>query len=331
MLYSITHKTRLDYSQPISESVMEVRLMPRTDERQVLRQFDIGVSPQCKASHHADWLNNTVHLFSILGVHDHVDITSKCVIETRPQTKALGELVAPLEGLMRDHRSWDYLQHHGPVVDDPALPALSQRLGLDGVTRVGEAIRVVLERTRDVISYQRGVTHSYSTVSDVLKAGNGVCQDFAHLSLALLRRVGVPCRYVSGYLHREDLAEVETHAWSEAFVPGVGWVAFDPTHGTLATEQYVTVAVGRSYADVPPNRGVYRGDASESIQVSVIIEVLQERARLTPYSTAFERSRVLASPRSKPPQERIVVGLEQQLARPNRAPAVVQQQRQQQQ
>ena len=331
MLYSITHRTRLDYSQPITESVMEVRAMPRSDERQVLRQFDISVTPDTKANHHSDWLNNTVHQFSVLGMHEQVVITSKCVVETRPSFHVLPELLAPIEGLIRDHRSWDFLQHHGPVVDDPALPALAQRLGLDRARCVGQAIELATQRTRDLITYRRGVTDSGSTVSDVLKAGIGVCQDFAHLSLALLRRVGVPCRYVSGYLHKEGESEMETHAWAEAFVPGVGWVAFDPTHGALTTEQYVTVAVGRSYADVPPNRGVYRGEAKETIDVGVMMETLEERARLTPYSTSYARPRNQLGARTTVVQPRIVLGLEQQLTRPNRVNSVVQQQRQQQQ
>jgi transglutaminase-like putative cysteine protease len=331
MIYSITHRTRLDYSKPISESVMEVRAMPRSDERQVLRQFDISVAPAARANCHSDWLGNTVHQFSVLGVHEQVLVTSSCVVETRPVHTNLSELVAPLEGLIRDHRSWDFLQLDGLVLDDPALPALASRLRLDRVRRVGEAIEIVLLRMRDVISYQRGITTSGSTVSDVLKAGVGVCQDFSHLSLALLRRVGVPSRYVSGYLHKESAVELESHAWVEAFVPGFGWIAIDPTHGVLVDERYVTVAVGRSYADVPPNRGVYRGDAEESIVVSVSMDPVEERARLTPYSAGFER------PRSYPPipvgaaRMNIRLGLEQQLARPDAVGLVVQQQRQQQQ
>lgn len=331
MLYSITHRTRLDYSHPISESVMEVRAMPRTDERQVMRQFDISVTPAAKASHHSDWLGNTVHQFSVLGVHEQVVITSKCVVETRPMVYTLAEMVAPLDGLTRDHRSWDFLQHHGPVMDDPALPALSNRLGLDRVRRVGEAIDIVLRRTRDVITYRRGVTHSNSTVCDVLKAGAGVCQDFAHLSLALLRRVGVPCRYVSGYLHKQGAPEVETHAWVEVFVPGFGWLAIDPTHGVMVNDQYVTVAVGRSYADVPPNRGVYRGEAEEAIDVTVLMEPFEERARLTPYSTAIDQLIQTAPPPAPSSPINVALGLDQQLTRPHAPGAVIQQQRQQQQ
>ncbi len=331
MLYSIAHRTSLDYSKPISESVMEVRAMPRTDERQVLRQFDISVSPKAKASYHSDWLGNTVHQFSLLGVHEQVVITSRCTVETRAADHRLEELLAPLDGLTRDHRSWDFLQHHGPVMDDPALPALSGRLGLDQVRRVGQAIDIVLQRTRDIITYRRGVTDSNSTVCDVLKAGAGVCQDFAHLSLALLRRVGVPCRYVSGYLNKDGAPEIETHAWVEAFVPGVGWIGLDPTNGVLVGEQYVTVAVGRSYADVPPNRGVFRGNAKEAIDVTVSMEAIEERARLTPYSTALERPRKQPTMSTPAVPLGIVLGLEQQLAHPTAVGSLVQQQRQQQQ
>jgi hypothetical protein len=107
----------------------------------------------------------------------------------------------------------------------------------------------------------------------VLDQGGGVCQDFAHLGIALLRSVGIPARYVSGYLHRETgPAELETHAWIEAFVPNAGWVGLDPTHAMVAGNQHVSVGIGRSFADVPPNRGVFRGDGTESIRVSVSIE-----------------------------------------------------------
>lgn len=331
MLFSITHRTKLDYSAPISESVMEVRAMPRTDERQVLRQFEIEVSPVAKAVYHTDWLGNTVHQFSILGQHERVTIESKGTIETRPQELNLGELVAPLSGLIRDHRSWDFLQLEGPVIDDPALPALADKIGLAQAKRVGEAIERVLSRTRDVISYKRGVTTVSSTVSDVIKSGAGVCQDFSHLSLALLRRAGVPCRYVSGYLNKAGAPEVETHAWIEAFVPGVGWIGIDPTHGSLVTEDYVAVAVGRSYADVPPNRGVFRGDAEEKIDVAVAMEQLEERARLTPYSTALDRPRKSVRPSAPVQPQRLGLGLEQQLKHPTAVGLVVQQQRQQQQ
>jgi transglutaminase-like putative cysteine protease len=162
-----------------------------------------------------------------------------------------------------------------------------------------------------------------------LRLKAGVCQDFAHLSLAILRRAKVPCRYVSGYFYKEGTTELETHAWIEAFVPKAGWVGLDPTHGQLVDENYVAIAVGRSYADVPPNRGVYRGDAKETILVTVQMEPIEPQVRLTPFSTIAVRStkpmvtrRALAVP---------AIGLEQQRFHPNAVGIVVQQQRQQQQ
>lgn len=331
MLHSIIHKTTLDYSCPISESVMEVRARPRTDERQVLRQFQLTVTPSAKTCDHSDWLGNTVHQFSVLGTHERVEVTARSVVETRPVMWELDQLGAPLDGMIRDHRSWDYLQHHGPVVDDPALPALAQRIGLGQVRRVGQALDIVLRRTGNILTYRKGVTTSDSTVHDVIAAGAGVCQDFAHLSLALLRLVGVPSRYVSGYLFRPDEAELETHAWVEAFVPGVGWLGLDPTHGVAISENHVTVAVGRSYADVPPNRGVFRGAARERIHVSVSMQPIEERARLTPYSTLLERPRKSRTIQVLPVKPTIGFALEQQRLHPNATGLIAQQQRQQQQ
>ena len=328
MLFSISHHTKLHYSEPISESVMQVRVMPRTDDRQVLRQFVIKVTPDAKACHHTDWLGNNVHQFSILNSHPKIVIASHCIVETRPTRESLAELVAPLEGLIRDHRSRDFLQCHGQVNDDPTLAVLAAKIGLHKVSRVGEAIDIVTRCTRELIVYRAGATRSSSTVSDILQAGAGVCQDFTHLSLALLRRVGLPCRYVSGYLYKPGVPELQTHAWGEAFVPGVGWLAFDPTHAQLANEAYVTVAIGRSYADVPPNRWVFRGEAKESLEVSVAMKPMDVRARLTPYSAASDRPSVVSTAPVTQLRTRVTSSHEQHVTRSNTNARVAQQQHQ---
>jgi transglutaminase-like putative cysteine protease len=329
MLFSISHNTKLNYSESISESVMEVRVMPRTDDRQVLRQFVLRVTPDAKACHHTDWLGNAVHQFSILNLHQKVVIVSNCIVETRPTRESLAELVAPLEGLIHDHRSRDFLQCHGQVNDDPTLAVLAEKIGLHKVRSVGEAIDIVTRCTRELIVYSPGATRSSSTVSDILRIGAGVCQDFTHLSLALLRQVGLPCRYVSGYLYKPGVPELQTHAWSEAFVPGVGWLAFDPTHAQLANESYVTVAIGRSYADVPPNRGVFRGAGKESLEVSVTMKPVDARARLTPYSTASDHPSVASTARATQLRSRVASSHEQSVTRSNTSVRVAQQQHQQ--
>ena len=284
MLFSIKHRTGLKYSETTLESVMEMRVHPRVDERQVVRQFDVSVSPEARVVYHVDWLGNTVHQFSLLRSHDEVSIVSRALVETRPTGVELDKLMAPLQGLTNDHRWRDFLGFDGPVQPDQRLSQFADSIGLRDVKRVGDAIRLVTDRIRELVQYRRGVTTTTSTVCDVLDAKVGVCQDFAHLGLSALRGLGVPCRYVSGYLFQENESELESHAWCEAYVPGVGWVGLDPTHANLVDENYVSVAAGRNYADVPPHRGVFRGAAHQALAASVLMDRVGQGARQAPFA-----------------------------------------------
>jgi len=125
---------------------------------------------------------------------------------------------------------------------------------------------------RDQFDYQKARTHVHSSLDDILKSGGGVCQDFAHLTIGLLRLAGVPARYVSGYMAPAisaagdaSLGEQASHAWLEAWLPNAGWTGFDPTHRYRTDERHVRVAVGRDYADVPPLKGMYRSRATNQI------------------------------------------------------------------
>lgn len=282
MLLSIQHKTELTYAEPITESVMELRMMPRSDSRQTLRSFELAVGPEAPVFQHLDWQGNRAHHFSIVDVHDKVVIVAASTVETHFDRLRLDEIgdTLPLEGL--GHRYEDLLLPHGPVQRDARLSRVAEELGLFNERRASMVLASVTARLRELIRYKKGVTNSSTTVSDVLDLGHGVCQDYAHVALSLLRLLGVPSRYVSGYLFKPSSAELETHAWVEAFLPSVGWLGIDPTHGELAGQSHVAVAVGRSYADVPPNRGVYRGDAEEKISVSVTIEALAQEIAPAP-------------------------------------------------
>ncbi len=277
MLLSIRHKTELSYGARISETMMELRMAPRSDAHQTLRGFGLAVGPSAALFEHVDWLGNRVHAFSVADFHDRIVIVAHSAVDVHPVSVVLSEIEDVLPLSLDDHRLLDFLAFQGPVTTDDRLGELSGALGLSSAKTAGAVLDRVAQGLSEHFRYEKGVTGSATTVSEVLNHGAGVCQDFAHLGIALLRRAGIPARYVSGYLHRSKGGpELETHAWCEAFVPSAGWVALDPTHAVSVGEEHVAVGVGRSFADVPPNRGVYRGDAQESIRVTVGIESVGE-------------------------------------------------------
>ena len=171
----------------------------------------------------------------------------------------------------------DYRNTYGRRVDSwhPVLEILSE-IGVPATAPLGEQVLALGAYIAKRFEYRKNVTTYSSTTEDFLKIGGGVCQDFAHLMLGLLRLRGIPCRYVSGYLHveRKKKEPSQSHAWVELHAPSVGWVPFDPTHNRAVDERYVVVGHGRHYDDVPPNKGIYRGIARETLKAEVITEVV---------------------------------------------------------
>jgi transglutaminase-like putative cysteine protease len=132
----------------------------------------------------------------------------------------------------------------------------------------------------DTYDYARAVTSASSPIDDLLSTGKGVCQDFAHLMIAVLRSYQIPARYISGYIHRPN-EESQSHAWCEAWIPDLGWVGLDPTNNSEITDHFVKVAVGRNFTDVPPNKGVYRGTGEETIRARVETRELARQPTLS--------------------------------------------------
>ena len=280
MLLAIEHRLRFDYSAFVRESHMEIRVEPRVLPHQSVHDFDLAIGPHAQPSRHEDWLGNALHWFSITDYRDRVEVACRSLVETSPPP------IDPmcLEGVVGDgagDRSlWDFLQFGGPVLRSDRLVTLSEELNLASCHSIGEMIAKFADSLRSHIEYRPNVTHAHSTSDDALKAGAGVCQDLAHISLGLLRLHGVPCRYVSGYLHVENPSKPsESHAWIEFWSAEHGWVPFDPTHGSSVGEQHVVVGYGRQYDDVPPNRGIFRGAAEESLAVEVHTKRVERRER----------------------------------------------------
>jgi transglutaminase-like putative cysteine protease len=262
MKLEIVHATRYRYSGPIAETVMEVRLRPMEGNGQRCREFHLEISAGIKPGTYRDGYGNDVHYFNLVRPHTSLSVTSRSVVETGG-----GLDTDPGEELVQD-----FLRFRSPVKDVPGIRELASRHAIADPSS-GSSVEQALDELTVTISrefaYDRAVTTVYSSVDEVLALRAGVCQDFAHLLIAVARTMGVAARYVSGYIHAPGAATTASHAWAEAWVPGRGWIGYDATHPVRAAEHHVRLAVGRDYSDAAPTRGIYIGSATGSMEVRV--------------------------------------------------------------
>ncbi len=304
--YKFVHVTQFSYDGPVSESYNELRLRPRHDESQSCLSFRVSTNPQAKAIGHQDFFGNWVHLFHILPEHRALRVETEAVVLVHPQDiPAPSILLLPDFDRLRDSLVDDYYDWISPSQYCPFLPAIGELVcqaekDSDGtVYGFAQAASALIHKR---FRYQPGATHVHSSVADSLETQAGVCQDFSHLLISLLRTRGVPARYVSGYLVPRQTADEQgamervigglaSHAWVQAFVPDIAWFGLDPTVGTFVETQHIRIAYGRDYGDVPPVRGVYKGHAGQSLSVDVLVrpavdeegqEILQETAAAPP-------------------------------------------------
>jgi transglutaminase-like putative cysteine protease len=288
MFYSIRHVTRFRYSSPVYESVMELRMQPRSEGPQTLRSFQISTNPRAQLYAYTDYLGNAVYHFNVLRAHEELRIEAQAVVEIA-RSPALPEAIGALEwdrynpyNLSDLH--FDLLEPSRFARASPALSSFREARGL--VAPSGDpmtALRRLNTAIFEAFDYEIGVTQVHSPIEQALSEGRGVCQDFAHIMIAIARSWGIPARYVSGYLHhgrgRDRSGEDATHAWVEAYLPSLGWIGFDPTNNILAAERHIRAAVGRDYADVPPTRGTFKGDAESELAIAVAVEPTQAPVR----------------------------------------------------
>ena len=276
MHLQIEHRFAFEYDAFISESFLELRVQPKTTPQQAVASFELAVGPPTSVHRYRDWNDNLTHHFTITKFHDRIAVSARSLVQTHRVGVAIAALAdrPPREGWPYPLR--DFLEFGGPVTLTPALRAAHRAIGLASTASLGEQVQAVGAYIAGRFAYQKNVTTYASTTEDFLAIGGGVCQDFAHLMLGLLRLRGIPCRYVSGYLHveRKKREPSQSHAWVEVHAPGSGWVAFDPTHNRAVDERYVVVGHGRHYDDVPPNKGIYRGSATETLKAEVVTEVV---------------------------------------------------------
>ncbi len=280
MFYAIRHFTRYRYSRPVSQSAMEVRMHPRSENSQRCFTFQLSVSPRSRIFSFRDHVGNIVHHFDIPGNHKQLTIIADALVDVEAPPLLPASLSPEawdeLDELIRSEDYWDMLMPSEFARTSPELDSLARELGVD--QRNGrDPLELLLYLNSSLyrgFSYVKQSTKVDSPIEDALRSRQGVCQDFAHIMIALIRNLRIPCRYVSGYLHhgaeRSDRSsEGATHAWVEALLPGLGWTGFDPTNDLIVAGRHIRTAIGRDYADVPPTIGTMQGKADTELHVRV--------------------------------------------------------------
>jgi transglutaminase-like putative cysteine protease len=273
MFLEIEHCLSFAYDAFIRESFLELRMQPKTTVQQTLSSFVLAVGPPTKVSRYRDWNGNVVHHFTVVSFHNRIEVTTRSLVSTAPGGAGLAAATDRMPLPEPPYPLLDFIEIGGPVRNSTALRRFAQAAAVPASASLGEQVAAYSAHVHRHLTYKKNVTRYDSTTDDFLTAEAGVCQDFTHLMLGLLRLRQIPCRYVSGYLHVDPGnggEAAQSHAWIELHSPAAGWISFDPTHNRAIDERYVVVAHGRHYDDVPPNKGIYRGNALEALEARVV-------------------------------------------------------------
>ncbi|MEA2786105.1 MAG: hypothetical protein QOF71_2209 [Candidatus Eremiobacteraeota bacterium] len=276
MEYTVEHETIYEYPRSVTESYTVVHLQPRTNLRQYCTGYGLDVTPPARVFSYVDRFGNDVQHFAIVPEHTELRIVARSHVVTMPANgngPTRGVSLADLEADPRLPELAEYRSTTPYVRVDDTVAQLARNIDApsDDLAAFFLAAGSFLHRN---FSYRPGVTDVRTTVADVIAARAGVCQDFAHLLIALARSRGIPARYASGYIFRGvagTLGADASHAWAEAYLPPFGWVAYDPTNERLVDDGFVLVALGRDYGDVSPTRGLYRGVEAATLSVAVAV------------------------------------------------------------
>ena len=275
MIFDIRYTTEYRYPGPVTDSMNALRVRPATTPTQKRRDFVLTTTPDARVYEYDDYFATTVHEFEVVQPHEALTIDVSSQVETIPGGPRPDPTWDELDGAAYRDTVAEFLYSAVPTPPGGGLGTLVD--DVRGETPLATALALT-DAIPDRFEYRPGVTYVGSTVADFLAAGAGVCQDFVHLGLIVMRRLGIAARYCSGYLFVRsgtgaESAEVETHAWLEVFLPtggGTGtWVGIDPTNRGFADENHVKIGHGRSYSDVPPIKGMFRGPTGGELSAKV--------------------------------------------------------------
>lgn len=288
--YRIKHITRYTYPSPVIDSANQVMLFPINDEQQEVKKHELIITHHPAVEIFTDYFGNKVGIFSVIKPHTELSIQSNIevitkevqlpVSDTAPETQWDNLVVIREQFPYMDFMLQENFEAHDEV------SAVVKSMMNEAVTPFAAA-QQMSAFVYDSFEYKKGITSVETQVDEIWKLKAGVCQDFAHILLVMLRLVGIPARYVSGYIcpkNHEMRGEGATHAWVEAYIPFYGWLGFDPTNNCIVSDRHVRLAIGRSFTDCTPVKGTYKGSSEHKLEVSVIINnsTLEEEQPATP-------------------------------------------------
>ncbi|TYQ02747.1 UNVERIFIED_ORG: transglutaminase-like putative cysteine protease [Gordonia westfalica J30] len=272
----VVHSTGFAYHSPVTSSYNEARITPRSDARQNVIVNRVETVPATRSYRYTDYWGTAVTAFDLHAPHEELEVSGMSVVETEAGQRPAEEDQASWEHIRSEavmDRYDEMLSNTTYVPKSRQLIAAAKRVA-KGLTPE-ETVEALSRYVHQEMEYVPGTTGVHTTAVDAWNERKGVCQDYAHLTLVMLRGLGIPSRYVSGYLHPKPNAAIDktvqgqSHAWIEAWTGG--WWGYDPTNDTPITEQHVSVGVGRDYADVSPLKGVYTGGGATDLDVIVEI------------------------------------------------------------
>ncbi len=268
MRLSIRHTTRYRFDTPVVHALQRLRLTPKETQGQEILDWEMEYEHAHPELTYEDQHHNTVTLVAVESGTQDVTVTCRGRVDTHDHAGVIGHHSGHLP-------LWSFLGQTALTRPGPGMRNLAEGLSPVGDDRLDTLHRLSAE-ILDRVAYQTGTTHSRTAAEEAFAAGNGVCQDHAHIFIGIARSLGMPARYVSGYLMMNDRIEQEAgHAWAESFVEGLGWVGFDISNGISPDTRYVRVATGRDYRDAAPVTGISFGNTSTVLEVDVAVEQQQ--------------------------------------------------------
>jgi transglutaminase-like putative cysteine protease len=282
--FKIQHITRYTYDALVRDSANQIILFPIIDVNQDVLKHDLTITGNPLVDTHVDYYGNKVGSFTYLEPHNRMVINSEVLVTTHH--KDLPTDLVPAEEQWRTLSSLQYIVPYIDFLKHEYFEALPELMGVINFekqvndTPYQTALRFC-EYVYKNFTYLPGVTTVETTIDEVWPLKAGVCQDFAHILVLMLRLLNVPARYVSGYIcpnHNGMRGEGATHAWAEAYLPDYGWLGIDPTNNCIANDTHVRLAVGRNFSDCSPVKGVYKGTSGHLLEVKVSVEYRDQPA-----------------------------------------------------